>query len=281
MTSRHWSPVSSSTAPKIPRPALFTRQSIRPSVPERLLDEAVHGPLIPHVHGAAGDRGPEALPQLPLGRLDRVRAAAAEADPPALAEQGLRDSSADPAAPAGDDRDLSRAVCHGVLLVVLPWRGLYQGGITTWMSPVLMGGKGKDHAMMHFDPIYFLFVLPALALSLWASWRTHSTFKKYSKVRTLRGLTGAQAAQEMLRGAGIYRRPGGADARVPVGPLQPGEQDAGAVRGDVRVQLGGGRRRRLPRGGPRDPARGRATSPCGCARPWCRRRTSARPAATS
>jgi len=50
---------------------------------------------------------------------------------------------------------------------------------------------------------YLLFMLPALALSLWASWRTRSTFKKYSKVGTLRGLTGAQAAQVMLRGAGI------------------------------------------------------------------------------
>lgn len=56
---------------------------------------------------------------------------------------------------------------------------------------------------MYFDPTYLLFILPGLALSLWASWRTHSTFKKFSKVRTLRGLTGAQAAQEMLRGAGI------------------------------------------------------------------------------
>jgi Zn-dependent membrane protease YugP len=56
---------------------------------------------------------------------------------------------------------------------------------------------------MIFDPTYFVFILPALALSLWASWRTRSAFKKYSKVRTLRGLTGAQAAQEMLRRAGI------------------------------------------------------------------------------
>jgi Zn-dependent membrane protease YugP len=56
---------------------------------------------------------------------------------------------------------------------------------------------------MYFDPIYLVFILPALALSLWASWRTHSAFKKYSRVRTVRGLTGAQAAQEMLRGAGI------------------------------------------------------------------------------
>lgn len=56
---------------------------------------------------------------------------------------------------------------------------------------------------MIFDPTYFVFILPALALSLWASWRTHAAFKKYSQVRTLRGLTGAQAAQEMLRRAGI------------------------------------------------------------------------------
>ncbi len=56
---------------------------------------------------------------------------------------------------------------------------------------------------MIFDPTYFVFILPALALSLWASWRTHSAFKKYSQVRTLRGLTGAQAAKEMLRRAGI------------------------------------------------------------------------------
>jgi hypothetical protein len=57
--------------------------------------------------------------------------------------------------------------------------------------------------MFYLNPSYFLFILPALALSLWASWRTHAAFKKYSRVRTLRGLTGAQAAQEMLRGAGV------------------------------------------------------------------------------
>jgi Zn-dependent membrane protease YugP len=58
--------------------------------------------------------------------------------------------------------------------------------------------------MFMFDPTYFLFILPALALSLWASWRTRSAFKKYSRVRTLRGLTGAQAAQEMLRSGGVH-----------------------------------------------------------------------------
>ena len=56
---------------------------------------------------------------------------------------------------------------------------------------------------MFFDPMYLLFVLPGLGLSLWASARVKSTFKKYSNVRTARGLTGAEAAQVLLRGAGI------------------------------------------------------------------------------
>ena len=56
---------------------------------------------------------------------------------------------------------------------------------------------------MIFDPMYFVFILPGLALSMWASFRVKSAFNKYSRVRSLRGLTGAQAAQELLRGAGI------------------------------------------------------------------------------
>ncbi len=51
---------------------------------------------------------------------------------------------------------------------------------------------------------YLIFMLPALLLSLWASFRTKSAFDKYSRVRTARGLTGAQAAQEMLQRAGIF-----------------------------------------------------------------------------
>lgn len=57
--------------------------------------------------------------------------------------------------------------------------------------------------MFYFDPVYFVFLLPALALSAWASWKTRSTFKKYSRVRAASGLTGAQAAQRMLDQAGI------------------------------------------------------------------------------
>jgi hypothetical protein len=54
-----------------------------------------------------------------------------------------------------------------------------------------------------FDPIYFVFLLPALLLSGWASLRTRSAFNKYSKVRAASGLTGAQAAKRLLESAGI------------------------------------------------------------------------------
>jgi Zn-dependent membrane protease YugP len=51
--------------------------------------------------------------------------------------------------------------------------------------------------------MYFLFILPGLGLSLWASARVKRAFDTYSRVRTMRGLSGAQAAQELLRSAGI------------------------------------------------------------------------------
>ena len=56
---------------------------------------------------------------------------------------------------------------------------------------------------MYFDPTYFL-VLIGVVLSLLASGRVKSTFARYSQVRNSRGLTGAQAAEQVLRTAGIY-----------------------------------------------------------------------------
>jgi Zn-dependent membrane protease YugP len=56
---------------------------------------------------------------------------------------------------------------------------------------------------MYFDPMYFLFIAPALVFSLWASWRTKANFKTYSKVPVSSGLSGAEAAQRVLDGAGI------------------------------------------------------------------------------
>ncbi len=56
---------------------------------------------------------------------------------------------------------------------------------------------------MIFDPVYFLFLAPALLLSFWASMKVKSNFKRYSRVATSRGFTGAEAAAEILRREGI------------------------------------------------------------------------------
>jgi Zn-dependent membrane protease YugP len=56
---------------------------------------------------------------------------------------------------------------------------------------------------MFFDPMYLLFILPGLALSMWASARVKRAFDRYSRVRSMRGLTGAQTAELLLRSAGI------------------------------------------------------------------------------
>ena len=56
---------------------------------------------------------------------------------------------------------------------------------------------------MFYDPTYFL-VLIGVILSLIASARVKSTFNKYSQMRNSRGMTGAQVAEQVLRGAGIY-----------------------------------------------------------------------------
>ena len=56
---------------------------------------------------------------------------------------------------------------------------------------------------MYFDPTYYLVVIGAV-ICLLASARVNSTFQKYSKMRTLQGVTGAQAAEQILRSAGIF-----------------------------------------------------------------------------
>lgn len=54
-----------------------------------------------------------------------------------------------------------------------------------------------------YDPTYILVLIGAV-LSMWASAKVNSTYQKYAKVRSYSGLTGAQAAQRILNGAGIY-----------------------------------------------------------------------------
>lgn len=54
----------------------------------------------------------------------------------------------------------------------------------------------------YFDPTYILIIIGAL-LSIMASLRVKSTYAKYSQVKSMSGLTGAQAAERILRQAGI------------------------------------------------------------------------------
>jgi hypothetical protein len=55
----------------------------------------------------------------------------------------------------------------------------------------------------YYDPTYLL-VLIGVIISLWASAKVKSTYAKYSKVRSMSGMTGAQAAEQILRSAGLY-----------------------------------------------------------------------------
>ena len=57
--------------------------------------------------------------------------------------------------------------------------------------------------MIWYDYYYFILVIPALLISLWAQARVKSTYSKMSRVMNSRGLTGAQAAGEVLRYYGI------------------------------------------------------------------------------
>lgn len=57
--------------------------------------------------------------------------------------------------------------------------------------------------MMYFDPMYMVFALPALLLSLLASFLTKSRFARYSQVQPSSGLTGAEAARQLLDQQGL------------------------------------------------------------------------------
>lgn len=54
-----------------------------------------------------------------------------------------------------------------------------------------------------FDPTYILVII-GIVISLAASAGVKSTYATYSKIRSARGITGAQAAETILHGAGIY-----------------------------------------------------------------------------
>lgn len=58
--------------------------------------------------------------------------------------------------------------------------------------------------MFFFDPVFLLFMVPAIILGFIAQSAVKSKFNKYARVRTLRGLTGAQVARQILDSNGLY-----------------------------------------------------------------------------
>lgn len=56
---------------------------------------------------------------------------------------------------------------------------------------------------MIFDPTYYLFALPGLALALWAQAAVQGTFARYARVPTSSGVTGAQVAEIFMRLTGL------------------------------------------------------------------------------
>lgn len=53
------------------------------------------------------------------------------------------------------------------------------------------------------DPLYLLFMLPAILLALYAQWRVSSTYRKYARVRNGQGLTGYDVARVLMRNEGL------------------------------------------------------------------------------
>jgi Zn-dependent membrane protease YugP len=65
---------------------------------------------------------------------------------------------------------------------------------------------------MFFDPMYFVFMIPGLLLTLWAQSRVRGAYNTFSKVRNAVNLTGAQVARRVLDANGL--------SNVPVEPTQ-------------------------------------------------------------
>ena len=57
---------------------------------------------------------------------------------------------------------------------------------------------------MMFDPMYFVFALPALLLAFYAQLKVKSAYNKYLRVENWRGLTGSDVARHLLQSTGLH-----------------------------------------------------------------------------
>lgn len=52
---------------------------------------------------------------------------------------------------------------------------------------------------MFFDPLYFVFLAPAMILALWARYKVKSTFSRFAQVPTRNGINGLETADQLIR----------------------------------------------------------------------------------
>lgn len=64
--------------------------------------------------------------------------------------------------------------------------------------------KGEAMFGWFFDPMYYMFLVPAMLLAGLATLVTRTTFKKYARRRSRSGVTGAEAASRLLNSQGIH-----------------------------------------------------------------------------
>jgi Zn-dependent membrane protease YugP len=57
---------------------------------------------------------------------------------------------------------------------------------------------------MFFDPRYLVVMFAGMAVMGLAQWKLRSAFSKYREIPNSRGMTGAQAAEAVMRAAGVY-----------------------------------------------------------------------------
>lgn len=57
--------------------------------------------------------------------------------------------------------------------------------------------------MFFFDPVWFIFALPAMLFAMWAQWQVKSSFQKWSQVATSKRVNGLDVAQILMRNEGL------------------------------------------------------------------------------
>lgn len=58
--------------------------------------------------------------------------------------------------------------------------------------------------MFFFNPYYLIFMAPAIILMMVVQWYVNSAYKKWSQVPASSRMSGAEAAQRLIRSAGLY-----------------------------------------------------------------------------